>query len=65
MHKYGVDYIDLSLTNEDRLNLLELEDDPDHRDVQDRGNCVRIALKKVSKVSAHQNLVLDFHPYRR
>ena len=46
MHKYGVDYIDLPLTNEDRMNLLDLEDDPNHPDVQDRGNCVRISFKK-------------------
>ena len=46
MEKYGVDYIDLPLTNDERFKLLDLEDDPAHPDVQDRGKCVRIVFEK-------------------
>ena len=50
MVKYGVDYLDLPLISEERFELIGLDGDDDHPDVQDRGNCVRIAFNKYEQV---------------
>lgn len=42
MVKYDVEYLDLSISNDERRKLAEKEGHVDHQDVQDRGDCVRI-----------------------
>ena len=44
MHKQEVKYIDLPITTDSKNDLLDLEDDPDNLDVQNRGDVVRIVL---------------------
>ena len=46
MAKYDVDYLDLPLISEERFELIGLDGDDDHPDVQDRGNCVCIVFNK-------------------
>ena len=42
MQKHKVEYIDLPITTDSRNYLLDLEKNPDHPDVQNRGDVVRI-----------------------
>ena len=41
MEKHGVDYVDLPLTTDQRLQLV---------DVQDRGNCVRVSFDRNKQI---------------
>ena len=45
MQKHEVEYINLTLSSQERRDLMDMEDDEDHPDVQDRGDCVRIGFK--------------------
>ena len=42
MQKHQVEYIEFNITTDRRNDLLDLEDDPDHPNVKNRGDIVRI-----------------------
>ena len=42
MVKHGVDYIKLPLANDGRHSLVLLDENENHPDIQDRGDCVRV-----------------------
>ena len=42
MVKHGADYIDLHLVNDEHHSLSLLDENENHPDIQDRGDCVRV-----------------------
>ena len=57
MKRHEVEYIDLPITTDSYNNILDLEDDPDHPNIQNRGDVVRIIIlikEKMQRASVNQ-----------